>query len=133
MIASAARSTPFILQSLWWSDVNNVDMAQDNRDAAKTQIADVAAIQVVFDAAACLRAIASRAALATIGPLPQPMKHLDLSASEIKNAVCAAVENAGGIALLAAAAVACCPLTLDVPADPLQVTDQTAAELADEA
>lgn len=132
MIASAALSTPFILQSLWWSDVKKVDMAQANRNAAKTQIADVAAIPVVFDAAACLRAIASRVALATIGPLPQPMKHLDLCASEIKNAVCAAVENAGGIALLAAA-IACGPLTMNVPADPLQVTDQTAAELADEA
>lgn len=51
MTDSKALASPSILQSLFWSDLEKMNMTQTDRDAAKAQVAGVAAVQDSFDAA----------------------------------------------------------------------------------
>jgi hypothetical protein len=51
MTTSPALASPSILQNLFWSNLNDINMAQADRDAAKAQVAAVAGVQDAYDAA----------------------------------------------------------------------------------
>lgn len=50
MATSTTLASPSILQNLYWDNLNKLNMAQADRDAAKAQVAGVAAVMDRYDA-----------------------------------------------------------------------------------